>query len=248
MSRSGLVGAVRTWRTILAATGAGTASWLLVLALGITVVWHDGTIDRIGPLSLSPVMHVMVAVPALLAVACAVSHLAPRTPVVVRGGRTTTARVVSYVTVLGAGALVLALGDTLASSPTLGASARNLLLFSALALATAGLAGVAYAWVPVLLVLGSAVLSPADPAWWSLHAWVMAQTAEPVHVVIAGAACAASVAVAAADPLARASVRRYPAVAASLQQKPSGCGRAAETRAAPQGGDARLPQGAARAN
>ena len=153
---------------------------------------------------LSPVMPVMVAVPSLLAVACAVSHVAPRTPVIVRNARTVLARTISHTTILAAAAGVLVVGEALNDAATLGPSMRNLLLLTGLALLTGGLAGVTYAWVPVLVLFGAGVLSSPDESTWSLYALVIAPTSEPVQLIAAGFLCAAALGIAAWDPLDRA--------------------------------------------
>lgn len=193
---------------ILAATGIHSALILLGMAFVITLVWHNGMIEQFGPIRLQPSLPVMVAVPMLLAVACGISHVAPRTPVIFRNRRTFWARALSHATVLVAGLAILAVGDALAVNEVFGPSLRNALFLSGVALAASALAGVAYAWVPVVVVFGVAVLSPADEATWSVYALVMAPTAEAVQIIAGAGVCLAGLALAAWDPFDRAYLRR----------------------------------------
>lgn len=196
---TGLAG-LRTWRTILAGTGIHASLLPLALAAVVTVVWHDGVITTFGPLSLAAPLPVVVAAPALLAVACGISHIPPRTPVVVAGARTVAARAVSHLTVLGVGLAVITLGTALAPAATFAPALRNLMVLTAAALLVAGLAGPVYAWVPVVVLFGMGVLSNPDEATWSLYALVMAQEVRPGQLVAVVPLCLTAVAVAALDP------------------------------------------------
>ncbi|MCB7138207.1 hypothetical protein [Cellulosimicrobium marinum] len=195
---------------ILAATGVHGALVLLAVGLVVTLVWHDGTIDAIGPLTLAVPLPVVVAVPALLAVACGISHQWPRAPVVTWGPRVAGARALSHLTVLGAGVVLVAAGGLLTDPGAAAAALRNLFLLASVAVLVATLVAPAYAWLPVLGAFGVGVLSSPDDSAWSVHGLLMTPAAESVQVVVAGVACAATVLLAAWDPVARAYPRRAP--------------------------------------
>ena len=192
-----------TWRTIMAATGVHASLVPLVVAVLITVIWRGGMIVAIGPLTLAAKLPVVVAVPTLLAVACAISHVAPRTPVIARSGRTVIARGASHLTILASGWAVVLLGDLLSPVSTTGAATRNLMVFSAAALLVSAFAGPTYAWAPVLVLFGMGVLSNPDEATWSLHALLMTPAAQPLQLAVMVPVCLLAVLVTALDPLNR---------------------------------------------
>ena len=202
--------ALRTWRTILAATGVHASLLPVAVALVVTLVWRDGTIVAIGPLTLAAKLPVVVAVPTLLAVACAISHVPMRTPVVIRNVRTVTARAISHLTLLGAGLVVVAVGEVVSPESTAGPALRNLAVLGAAALVTAAFAGPVYAWVPVLVIFGLGVLSNPDDATWSIHALLMAPTVEGIQLGVMIPACLGAVVLAALDPLNHAYLPRHP--------------------------------------
>ncbi len=193
---------------MLAATGVHASLVPLAVAAVVTVIWRGGTISAIGPLTLAARLPVVVAVPTLLAVACAISHVAPRTPVIVRSLRTVLARGVSHLTVLAGGLAIVLLGEVLSPASTLGAATRNLMVLGAAALLVAAFAGPAYAWVPVLVLFGTGVLSNPDEATWSVHALLMTPTAQPIQLAVTVPVCLFAVLVAALDPLDRAYLSR----------------------------------------
>lgn len=191
--------ALRTGRVILAATGIHNSVVPIALAVTATVVWHGGVIRAIGPLSLAAPLPVVVAAPALIAVACGISHTPPRTPVITRSVRPVAARALSHLTVLAVGVAVAWVGDVLAPGSTLGPAVRNLFLLSAAALVASALAGPAYAWMPVVVLFGMGVLSNPTPEPWSLHALLMSSTAHPGQVLAVAGVCLVAVGLAAAD-------------------------------------------------
>ncbi len=150
----------------------------------------------------------MAIVPLLLSVACAVSHVAPGTPVIAQGWRTITARALSHSVVLIVSIAILVGGEALSTPATLGPSLRNLFVFTSLALLTASLAGASYAWVPVVGLFGAGVLSSPDASQWSLFGLVMAPSATGQQLALTGGACAIVVGIAALDPLNRAYLPR----------------------------------------
>lgn len=202
--------ALRTWRTILTATGVHASLLPLVLAAAVTVIWHDGVISTLGPLTLTPSLPVVLAAPSLLAVACGISHVPPRTPVIARNVRTVAARALSHLAVLAAGLAVTALGALLAPGATFAPAARNLMVFTAVALLVAGLAGPAYAWMPVVVLFGMGVLSNSDEATWSVNGLVMAQELRPGQLLAVVPLCLSALAVAALDPRGLAYLPRAP--------------------------------------
>lgn len=186
--------------SVLAATGAVLAVPLLLLALVVVVMYPDGTIEQLGPVSVQPAVPVMLLVPALLAVACAISHGTWTVPVVRRNARTAAARALSYVTVFVLGAAVVWLGDALAATPVLSGSLRNLFWMTGASLVTAALVGVVYAWLPVVVACGVAVLSAATENPWTLYGWLFHPTATDAQLVVAGAAVLVGILVAVWDP------------------------------------------------
>jgi len=186
---------------ILAATGVHGSLSLLAVALAVTLIWHNGVIASIGPIHLQPQLPVMAAVPLLLAVAIAVSHVGARTPVIFRNSRTLTARGFSHAIIMAAAAIVLFVGDALAVDPVLAASMRNALFLSSLALLGASFAGVEYAWLPVLVAFGSAILSPADAGVWSPYALLISPSVVPAQVAVGAALCTSSLVFASWDPV-----------------------------------------------
>lgn len=191
--------AVRTWRTLLAATGVHASLVPLALGLVATVIWRNGVITAVGPLTLASVLPVVVAVPTLLGVACGISHVPPRIPVIVKNSRTILARAISHLTVLVAGLVVIALGALVGPGATFGPAVRNLMVFSAAALLAAALAGPVYAWMPVVVLFGMGVLSNPDEATWTVHGLVMAQDVRPGQLLVVVPLCLGAVAIAALD-------------------------------------------------
>lgn len=186
--------------SVLAATGAVSAVPLLALALVVVLLYPDGEIERMGPVSVEPAIPVLLLVPALLAVACAVSHGTWTVPVVRRNGRTTAARALSYVTMFALGSAVVWLGDILAAEPVLSGSLRNLCWMTGTSLATAALLGVAYAWLPVVIACGTAVLSATTENPWTLYGWLFHPAATDGQFLTAAAVLLTGLSVAVWDP------------------------------------------------
>lgn len=186
---------------ILLATGFRGVIPILALALGLTVVFPTGTIDRLGPLSFFPEIKALAVIPLLLALAVGLSHGTGASPVTVQNWRTRTARATSYVTCLSMAALILALGGALAADPDgFAAAMRNLLWLSALALLTATLAGLLYAWLPLILVYCAAVLSPATDTPWTPYGALLRGEARLAEIVVAGLLLCLALLVALWDP------------------------------------------------
>lgn len=164
--------------TVLRATGFTVASAVILLALVVTLVFHDGTIERIGPLTLYPALHVMVAVPLLLSVACGIAHAPFDRPVIARNARTRVARVLSLGSAAAASVLVIGLGAGLDDAATLAPALRNLALFGALAVTVSVLVGAQHAWVPVVLLFCAAVTS-SPGGTWTLYSLVLGTDVPP---------------------------------------------------------------------
>ncbi len=186
--------------TVLRATGIRNTYPLVVLAVAVSVLFHDGVIDQVGPLTLTPALRVMVVVPAILAVACALGHDTVTTPVLARNGRVLAARALSYGTVLVLSAAVVVLGAVLAQADVLAASVRNLLWLTGVALATAALFGIAYSWFPVVLAFTGTMLTQPDDSDWSAYGFLFRDVATPAQLVVAGVIALAGLAVAVHDP------------------------------------------------
>lgn len=189
-----------TWWSILAATGAGSAVPVVLVALAVTVLYPDGVIESVGPVSVQPAVPVLLLVPGLLAVACAVSHGTWPTAVVRRSRRTAAARAASYMVVLAAGWGVVELGSALSTGSVVGGMLRNLLWLSGIAVATAALAGVTTAWLPVVVACGAAVLSPATGDPWTVYGWLFLATASGPQLAVAAVVAVLGIGVAVWDP------------------------------------------------
>jgi len=184
----------------LRATGFGHAVPVLLVALAVTVLYPDGTIETIGPLSVQPAVPVMLLVPALLAVACAVAHGTWPSAVIRRGARTATARAASYCIVLAAGGGVVGVASALSVAPVLGGMLRNLMWLTGVALVTAALAGVTTAWLPVVVACGAAVLSPSSEDPWTVYGWLFLPTSTGAQLAVASLVALVGVGVAVWDP------------------------------------------------
>lgn len=191
---------LRAARVVLVASGLLDVVPLLAVAAGLTVILRNRTVTHLGPIQFVPALRVIILVPLLLAVACSLAHATARTPVIVRNRRTVAARALSYAVVLGFGALLLWLGDSLSVSHTFAAEARNLLLLTGLATAVGALAGTQYAWAPCFLVLGYALTSPQSDSPWSANAWLLGDTATSTQLAVAGTIAVAGLALAITDP------------------------------------------------
>lgn len=185
---------------VLAASGLRDVVPLLVGALVISVVFHDGRIERLGPLTFQPAITVMTLVPIILAVACATSHATARTPVIARVPRVHLARALSYLTVLALSTLILALGTALAGGQAWAASIRNLLLLTGLTLLVGTLTGLVYGWIPAIAAFGASVLSSATDNPWTPYGLMLRETATTAQLVAAAVVCLTGLAVAVWDP------------------------------------------------
>lgn len=156
---------------------------LVVTAVVVTLVFRDGTINRLGPLSFEPELPLAVLV-----------------PVVLRNGlRLRVARAVSYLSVLAVSIGVLALGSAITGGSLLG-PLRTLLLLTALAAAVGAVVGPAYAWLPVIVVLGSTLVAPAGDGAWTLYGLVLRPETTPGQLTGVGLAYLVGVGIAVLDP------------------------------------------------
>ncbi|WP_102510023.1 hypothetical protein [Sanguibacter massiliensis] len=180
---------------------------LLVLGLVVTAVYHSGTIDELGPITFEPKIPVMVLVPVIFAVACGASHGTATSPVIVRCARVHVARAMSFLCVVVIALGALWLGDYLSATSVFVPSVRNFMLFGGVALAAAALAGVAYGWIPVVVLLGGAVLSPIDDSPFSFYGLVFGN-ATTFQLCVVGLVATVGLTVAIWDPRSPGYLRR----------------------------------------
>lgn len=170
---------------LLAVTGFASALKPLIAALALIRLFPHGTIAAVGPLVLSPEVRIITIVPLLMALAVAVSHNSSATPVVFENRRTLLARVLSLGTALGLSLCLVAAMSALGGQQIGLASLRNLLWTSGLALLVSALAGPVYAWFPLVLALGVALVSPADEADWSPYGLLLRDSVSPAQLLVA---------------------------------------------------------------
>ncbi|AEI11113.1 hypothetical protein Celgi_0593 [Cellulomonas gilvus ATCC 13127] len=182
---------------VLAATGFRHAAWFAGAAAATALVARDASVERVGPLQLQPPVPVLMLVPALLAIGCALAHQALPCGVLTRSRRTTAAVSGSYAVFLAAAVAVVCLSAAWARVDVRDGSLRNLGWMVGLALGTSALAGVRLAWLPLVCALGFAMLSTPGS---TLATFVFAPTTTPWQVGIAGGLLAAGLALALWDP------------------------------------------------
>lgn len=192
---------------ILRATDLRTPVPLAVTALVVVTAFPEGRIERIGPIGLQPALPVLLLVPVLLATGCALAHATWRTPVIHRNARVLLARGLSYGTALVGSLGVVLLGGALTGDDLGGGMLRTLLLMTGLALATAALAGVVYAWTPVVIITAAGILSPPGDDPWTLNGLLFHPQATAGQLTVAAVLCAAGFALAVADPASRGYLR-----------------------------------------
>jgi hypothetical protein len=192
---------------VLRATELRTPVPLAVTALVVVLSFPDGRIERIGPVTLQPALPVLLLVPLLLATGCALAHATWRSPVVQRNRRVLLARGLSYGTALVTSLGIVLLGGALAEDDLGGGVLRNLLWMTGLALATAALAGVVYAWAPVVTITAAGILSSPGDDPWTLNGMLFHPQATAGQLTVAAVLCAAGFALAVADPVSRGYLR-----------------------------------------
>lgn len=193
---------------VLRATGARTPLPLACVALAVVLLYPDGTIERMGPVPVQPPAPVLLLVPLLLATACSLAHIPWPSAVIVVSPRVLAARFGCYVVWLGAALLVAALGGALADVELTSGAIRNVLWLSGVAMATGALVGLAYGWIPVV-VLGCGGLLSTPSEWpWSWHGMLFHHVATSGQMTAAASLCVLGLGLAVADPVGRGYLRR----------------------------------------
>lgn len=189
--------------SVLSATGFLTSVPFLLAGLATVLLFPNGEISAVGPISLQPAVPVILCVPLLLSIACGIAHTTWPSPVVRRTWRIHLARAFSYALGLGLAVAVLRVGTAVGSAEPSGGALRNLLWMSGLAIATTALAGIAYTWVPVMLSCSAGILSAPTEDPWTLNGMLFHATATPGQLVLSVAICAAGLLLGVWDPVSR---------------------------------------------
>lgn len=195
-------------RTILRATGIGVPIPLGVVSLLTVILYRDGRIKGFGPMMFNPPISVILVIPLLLSMGCGVVHATWATPVIHRSARVHLARAMSYTVALSASGGVSTVGCLLAQADVASGIMRNLLWMTGVAVATAALAGVTYAWLPVVLACGAGLLSSHTNDPLTLYGLLFHDQATAVQIGFAALTCATGLAIGIWDPVSRGYLRQ----------------------------------------
>jgi hypothetical protein len=193
---------------ILTATGFAAPVPLFGVALATVVLYRDGRIEHVGPLTVQPAIPVILLVPLLLSIGCAVAHSTWRSPVVHRCLRVQVARAASYLAAVFISACVAALGGWLAEGDLMSGTMRNLLWMVGATITTTALIGITYAWLPVIIACGAGLLSTPSQNAWTLHGLLFHPQATDSQVRFAALTCAVGLAMGIWDPVSRGYLRQ----------------------------------------
>ncbi len=199
---------LRSVRAVLASTGWYATVPVLGLALVLTVVFPDGRISHFGPLVLNPQLRVLVVVPMLMAVAVGISQGVAPTPVVFRNGRVVLVRAACYALTLLVSWGIVLLGAQLGTGLPLAACLRNLLLISGVCAATGALAGPVYVFIPAVVALAAAMVTPGESSEWTPWSMSFRETASTEQLVVAVVVAMVGLALAVWDPRSPGYLRR----------------------------------------
>lgn len=199
---------VRLPRAVLPSTGWYATVPVLALAVLLTVAFPDGRISQFGPLPLNPQLRVLVAVPILLAVAVGISQGVAPSPIIFRGGRVFAVRAACYALTLVLSWGIVMLGSLLGTGLPLGACLRNLLLLSGVCAATAALAGIVYVFVPAVVALAAAMVTPGEVSDWTPWSMLFRETASSAQLAVAVAVAVVGLGLAVLDPRSPGYLRR----------------------------------------
>jgi hypothetical protein len=193
---------------LLSATGFGATVPIFLGALATILLARDSKIEGIGPLRFQPSIPTILLVPLLLSISCGVAHSTWSIPVVQRSWRVHAVRAMSYLVALVISACIAGAGGRLAGTGLVGGMMRDLLWMAGATMATTALVGITYAWLPVVLISGTGVLSSPSDDPWTLYGMLFHPTATHSQLAVAAAACVAGLAVGIWDPVSRGYLRQ----------------------------------------
>ncbi len=205
---SSAVRPLRLVRAVLASTGWYSTVPVLGLAVVLTVAFPDGRISHFGPLELNPQLRVLVAVPLLMAVAVGISQGIAPTPIVFRNGRVLAVRAACYALTLVLSWGIVLLGSRLGTGLPLAACLRNLLLLSGICAAVGALAGPVYVFIPAVVALAAAMVTPGESSEWAPWSMSFRETASTEQLVVAAVVAVVGLALAVGDPRSPGYLRR----------------------------------------
>ncbi len=188
---------------ILRATGFRNSAAIIGASAVLIVLGRDGTLRVLGPLSFQPAIPVMLAVPMLLSVGIGIAHSTWRSPVVRINARVRAARCVSFILATALACGVVGLGEAVSARPIWSGLLRNTLEMGGACLAAAALLGVAYVWVPAVLMYSLGLLTPYSESAWTPYGLLFFDQAAPGQILAAGAAFVLGLCVGVWDPVSR---------------------------------------------
>lgn len=175
----------------------------LAAAVVVVLAFPEGVVSRLGPVTFTPSVPVVLLAPLLLSFGVGVAHSTWPVPVVARNRRTLVARAVSCLLALACSLAVVAVAAAVSDAVTFAALVRVLCVLSALTMAVGALAGIVHAWLPAVLVSGAALLSGASERPFTLYAMLLDTRATAGQTVLAVTLLAVGGVICLLDPMSR---------------------------------------------